>query len=225
MEKQALGMVETKGLVGSIEAADALVKAANVHLIGKVHVGGGLVTVMVRGDVGAVKASVEAGGAAAKRVGELVSVHVIPGGKNAMLKGISPILTPELLKILAEMGHGDELVIGDCNFPAQSMGRRCVRCDGHRGTELLDAILALFPLDQFVEAPVTVMAPAPGAMDGNPPIWAEFAEIVEKHQPGTKSAAIDRFAFYDRAKNAYATVATGENALYACIIIKKGCII
>ena len=70
-----------------------------------------------------------------------------------------------------------------------------------------------------------VMAPAPGAMDGNPPIWAEFAEIVEKHQPGTKSEAIDRFAFYDRAKNAYATVATGENALYACIIIKKGCII
>ena len=78
MEKQALGMVETKGLVGSIEAADAMVKAANVHLIGKVHVGGGLVTVMVRGDVGAVKASVEAGGAAAKRVGELVSVHVTP---------------------------------------------------------------------------------------------------------------------------------------------------
>ena len=78
MEKQALGMVETKGLVGSIEAADAMVKAANVHLIGKVHVGGGLVTVMVRGDVGAVKDAVEAGGAAAKRVGELVSVHVIP---------------------------------------------------------------------------------------------------------------------------------------------------
>jgi ethanolamine utilization protein EutM len=78
MEKQALGMVETKGLVSSIEAADAMVKAANVHLIGKVHVGGGLVTVMVRGDVGAVKAAVEAGGAAAKRVGELISVHVIP---------------------------------------------------------------------------------------------------------------------------------------------------
>jgi len=78
MEKQALGMVETKGLVGSIEAADAMVKAANVHLIGKVLVGGGLVTVMVRGDVGAVKAAVEAGGAAAKRVGELISVHVIP---------------------------------------------------------------------------------------------------------------------------------------------------
>ena len=77
-DRMALGMVETKGLVGSIEAADAMVKAANVSLIGKVHVGGGLVTVMVRGDVGAVKASVEAGGSAAKRVGELVSVHVIP---------------------------------------------------------------------------------------------------------------------------------------------------
>ena len=75
---EALGMIETKGLVGSIEAADAMVKAANVHLIVKEHVGGGLVTVMVRGDVGAVKAAVEAGGAAAKRVGELVSVHVIP---------------------------------------------------------------------------------------------------------------------------------------------------
>lgn len=78
MEKQALGMVETRGLVGSIEAADAMVKAANVRLIGKEHVGGGLVTVMIRGDVGAVKAAVEAGSAAAKRIGELISVHVIP---------------------------------------------------------------------------------------------------------------------------------------------------
>ena len=80
--KEALGMVETKGLVGSIEAADAMVKAANVRLIGKVHVGGGLVTVMVRGDVGAVKAATEAGGAAAARVGELLSVHVIPRPHN-----------------------------------------------------------------------------------------------------------------------------------------------
>lgn len=78
MDKQALGMIETKGLVGAIEAADAMVKAANVTLAGKEHIGSGLVTVMVRGDVGAVKASVEAGAAAAKRVGELVSVHVIP---------------------------------------------------------------------------------------------------------------------------------------------------
>ena len=79
---QALGMIETKGLIGSIEAADAMVKAANVHLVGKVHVGGGLVTVMVRGDVGAVKAATDAGAAAASRVGELVSVHVIPRPHN-----------------------------------------------------------------------------------------------------------------------------------------------
>ena len=79
---QALGMIETKGLVGSIEAADAMVKAANVSLIGKVHVGGGLVTVMVRGDVGAVKAATDAGAAAASKVGELVSVHVIPRPHN-----------------------------------------------------------------------------------------------------------------------------------------------
>ena len=91
MEKQALGMVETKGLVGSIEAADAMVKAANVRLIGKVLVGGGLVTVMVRGDVGAVKAAVDAGGAAAQRVGELVSVHVIPRPHNDV-EGILPTI-------------------------------------------------------------------------------------------------------------------------------------
>ena len=197
MEKQALGMVETKGLVGSIEAADAMVKAANVHLIGKEHVGGGLVTVMVRGDVGAVKAAVEAGGAAAKRVGELISVHVIPRPhddvegilpktvrrRKPMLKGISPLLSPELLKILAEMGHGDELVIGDANFPAQSMGQRCVRQDGHGGVELLDAILSLLPLDTFVDAPVTLMQVVPGTVDGDPPVWEKFQATVEKHQP------------------------------------------
>ena len=139
-----------------------------------------------------------------------------------MLKGISPLLTPELLKILAEMGHGDELAIGDANFPAQSMGQRCVRADGLGGAELLEAILALLPLDTFVDAPVTLMQVAPGTMDGDPPIWQSFAAAVEKHQPGTQLAQIERFAFYERAKKAYATVATGERALYACIILKKG---
>ena len=90
--QQALGMIETKGLVGSIEAADAMVKAANVTLIGKVHVGGGLVTVMVRGDVGAVKAAVEAGAAAAERVGELISIHVIPRPHNEV-EGILPSIS------------------------------------------------------------------------------------------------------------------------------------
>lgn len=142
-----------------------------------------------------------------------------------MLKGISPMISPELLKILAEMGHGDELVIGDCNFPAASMNKRCVRADGHRATELLDAILRLFPLDAYVEAPVSLMAVVPGDLKDDPPIWKEFASIVQKHEPGTKFEHVERFAFYERAKNAYATIATGEQALYACIIIKKGCLL
>jgi L-fucose mutarotase len=139
-----------------------------------------------------------------------------------MLKGISPLLSPELLKILAEMGHGDELVIGDANFPAQSMGQRCIREDGHGGVELLDAILSLLPLDTFVDAPVTLMQVVPGTMDGDPPIWKDFQAAVEKHQPGTKLGHIERFAFYERARKAYACVATGERSLYACIILKKG---
>ena len=141
-----------------------------------------------------------------------------------MLKGISPILNPELLKILAEMGHGDEIVIGDANFPAQSMGQRCVRCDGHKADDVMDAILQLLPLDQFVAAPVTVMQPAPGDLEGDPPIWARVKELMDKHQSGTEMEAIGRFDFYDRARKAYACTATGETALYACIILKKGCV-
>ena len=142
-----------------------------------------------------------------------------------MLKGISPILPPELLKILAEMGHGDEIVIGDCNFPAQSMGKRCVRCDGLRATELLDAIMQLFPLDTFVDAPITLMAVQPGVLEGDPPVWKEYRDIIDKYEPGFKMQQIERFDFYDRAKNAYATVATTERAFYACLILKKGCLV
>jgi len=139
-----------------------------------------------------------------------------------MLKGISPLLSPELLKILQEMGHGDELVIGDANFPAQSLGRRCVRADGLGGVALVNAILDLMPLDTFADAPVTLMQVVPGTMDADPPIWAEFRAAVEAHQPGVKIAQIERFQFYDRARSAYACVATGERALYACVILKKG---
>jgi L-fucose mutarotase len=139
-----------------------------------------------------------------------------------MLKSISPLLSPELLKILQEMGHGDELVIGDANFPAQSMGQRCVRADGQGGVALLNAILDLLPLDTFVDAPVTLMQVVPGTMDADPPIWKEFRSAVEAHQPGTKMAEIERFQFYDRARKAYCCVATGERALYACVILKKG---
>lgn len=140
-----------------------------------------------------------------------------------MLKGISPLLPPELLKLLAEMGHGDELVIGDSNFAAASLSRAVVRCDGNRATEMLDAILQLFPLDVFVETPVILMRADPGFMDGDPPIWDEFKAIVEKHQPGTKCGDISRFEFYDRTRKAYATVATTESQAFGCIIIRKGC--
>ncbi len=139
-----------------------------------------------------------------------------------MLKGISPLISPELLKILAEMGHGDELVIGDANFPAQSMGQRCVREDGHGGVALLDAVLSLFPLDNFVEAPVSLMQVVPGTLVGDPPIWREFREVVDKHQANVQIEQVERFAFYERARKAYACVATGERSLYACIILKKG---
>ena len=139
-----------------------------------------------------------------------------------MLKGIPSILSPELLKILMEMGHGDELVIGDGNFPAASVAQRLVRLDGHGVPEILDAILSLYPLDTYVDAPVGLMAV--GAGESTPPIWAEYEALVEKHQPGTKFEQVERFAFYGRAKQAYAIVATGEGAIYANIILKKGVI-
>ena len=139
-----------------------------------------------------------------------------------MLKGIPSILQPELLKVLAEMGHGDEIVIGDGNFPAASMGKRCIRCDGHDVPKLLDAILRVLPLDTYVDAPVSLMQVTPGDPVGEPPVWKTFAEIIERREPGTKIQQIERFAFYERAKNAYATIQTGETALYANILLKKG---
>ena len=141
-----------------------------------------------------------------------------------MLKGISPLLQPELLKVLAEMGHGDEIAIGDANFPAAAMGTRCVRCDGHRATDIVSAILQVFPLDSFVEAPVTLMQVVPGSMQGEPPIWTDFRKIVHQYEPEAKLEFIERFAFYERSKQAFATIQTGETALYACIILKKGVI-
>ena len=136
-----------------------------------------------------------------------------------MLKGIPSIISPELLKILMEMGHGDELVIGDGNFPGQSMGKKCVRCDGHNAPELLEAILKLFPLDIY-QKPVYLMDKVPGDTVETP-IWDTYAEIIKPHTD-EKPELIERFAFYERAKAAYAVVMTGESALYANIILKKG---
>jgi len=139
-----------------------------------------------------------------------------------MLKGIPSILSPELLKILMEMGHGDEIVIADGNFPAASIAQRLVRCDGHGIPELLDAILKLFPLDSYVDHPVALMEVVPGD-PVKPVIWDEYKAIVKKYdEKAADFEHIERFAFYERAKKAYAVVATGEMALYANIILKKG---
>ena len=121
-----------------------------------------------------------------------------------MLKGISPLISPELIKTLAEMGHGDEIVLGDGNFPAATMGKRCIRCDGHAVPALLDAILQLFPLDTFVKDPVILMQTVPGTLSEDPPIWAEFRNIIEKHAPGTTIGFEERFAFYQRSQQAFA---------------------
>ena len=145
--------------------------------------------------------------------------------KGYMLKGIPSILSPDLLKILMEMGHGDEIVIADGNFPAASMAQRLVRCDGHGVPKILDAILKLFPLDTYVEHPIALMEVVPGD-PVKPVIWDQYRSIVEKH--GGKAADfeyMERFAFYERSKKAYVIVATGETALYANIILKKGVVI
>lgn len=142
-----------------------------------------------------------------------------------MLKGIPSILSPELVKILMEMGHGDELVIADGNFPVCSVAQRVVRADGHNVPEILDAILKFFPLDPYVKNPVALMEVVPGDTVKTP-IWDEYHQIVKKHDPKADDFEhVERFAFYERAKKAYAVLATSEAALYANIIIKKGVVI
>ncbi len=142
-----------------------------------------------------------------------------------MLKNIPSILPPELLKILMEMGHGDEIVIADGNFPGASLAKRLVRCDGHNIPELLDAILKFFPLDQYVDKPLSLMA-APLTDKENPTIWNKYRDIVDKHEKDQKEFnQIERFAFYDQAKKSYAIISTGEKALLANIILKKGVVI
>lgn len=145
-----------------------------------------------------------------------------------MLKGIPSCISPELLKVLHEMGHGDTLVIGDANFPAASCAANGIniRCDGHKATEILDAVLQLFPLDEFVEKPVTIMDKMPMHKDLDCPVWEEFSNIVSEYDKRGKEAVtyIDRFSFYEAAKNAYAIISTTETAFYSCIIIQKGCL-
>ena len=146
-----------------------------------------------------------------------------------MLKGIPKIISPELLKVLCEMGHGDRIVLGDGNFPSASVGKDAIviRADGHGIPELLDAILQVFPLDTYTETPAMLME----LMDCDKgrletPIWDEYAKIIASHDARGKAAmgSYERFGFYEQAKKCYAVVATGESAIYANIILQKGVI-
>lgn len=139
-----------------------------------------------------------------------------------MLKGIPSILTPDLLKILMEMGHGDEIVLADGNFPKFAHPDKVVRCDGHGIPELLDAILQFMPLDPYVEHPTVFMEVLPDD-PYKPEIWEKYREIGAKYEPkGLRAVAINKYDFYERAKKAYAVVTTSEMALYANVILKKG---
>jgi L-fucose mutarotase len=139
-----------------------------------------------------------------------------------MLKNIPAIISPDLMKILMEMGHGDEIVLADGNFPAASIAQRLIRCDGHNVPEILEAVLKFFPLDQYVEHAVALMAVVLGDKT-KPTIWEEYRRIIKTSgEKFPDFEFVERFAFYERAKNAYAVVATGEKNLYANIILKKG---
>jgi len=136
-----------------------------------------------------------------------------------MLKGISPLISPELLDVLARMGHGDEIVLADAHFPGETMGRRVVRADGLRIADLLDAILPLFELDAYVDDPLVMMAPVEGdTLD--PAVEQAYRAAVDRHAP--EAPPIARLAFYERARAAFAVVMTGETAKYGNVILTKG---
>ncbi|HBM70853.1 MAG TPA: L-fucose mutarotase [Firmicutes bacterium] len=137
-----------------------------------------------------------------------------------MLKNIPTCLSPELLKTLDEMGHGDEIVIGDGNFPSSSLGPKVIRADGIGGEEILKAILSLIPLDTYSEPNFMLMETTNG--DPTPTIWESYDKIVKKADPNAKKGLIERYAFYERAKKAFCIVQTSEKAIYANVILKKG---
>jgi len=139
-----------------------------------------------------------------------------------MLKGISPLISPELLAVMARMGHGDELILADAHFPAESFNARVLRADGLRIPDLLTAILPLFELDAYTPHPLIMMAAVPGdTLD--PQVEESYLKSIHITNPDAPAIErIDRFAFYDRARNAFAVVMTGETAKYGNIILKKG---
>jgi L-fucose mutarotase len=138
-----------------------------------------------------------------------------------MLKGIDPVLGPELLAMLRAMGHGDEIVIADANFPAASNAKRIARADGVDAVRLVAAITAVMPLDDFVPAAAFRMGVV-DALDETPAITAEFARVLAANGYAGPIEAIERHAFYARAREAFAIVASGEIRLYGNLILKKG---
>lgn len=139
-----------------------------------------------------------------------------------MLKGISPLISPELLEVMARMGHGDEIVLADAHFPGESFNDRVIRADGLRIPDLLGAILPLFELDSYVPHPLVMMAAVEGdTLD--PKVEEEYLERIKETNPKAGPIdRIDRFEFYERTKSAFAVVMTGETAKYGNIILKKG---
>ena len=145
-----------------------------------------------------------------------------------MLKNIPTILSPELLKVLCEMGHGDRICIGDGNFPGASMAKpnNCVflRADGHDVNELLDAILQVIPLDAYVEHPVMLMQKMDCDKDMTIPVWDDYKKTVAKYDDRGADAFgfYERFEFYDQARTCYCILQSGETAVYANVILQKG---
>ena len=137
-----------------------------------------------------------------------------------MLKGIPKIVSPALLKVLCEMGHGDEIVIADGNFPCESLGTRGGGADGIGGEEMLRAVLSLIPLDTYAKENFILMQTVAG--DAKPDIWDSYKKIADSCDDNVRVGMEERFAFYERAKKAYAVIATGEEKVYANIILKKG---
>jgi L-fucose mutarotase len=139
-----------------------------------------------------------------------------------MLKGISPLFSPELLATIYQMGHGDEIVLADAHFPGHSMNVHVIRADGLLIEDLLDAILPLFALDSYVDDPVAMMACVPGD-EPDPAVETGYRTVIDRYAPETPAITfIERFAFYERTKDAFAVVMTGDMRKYANLILKKG---
>lgn len=137
-----------------------------------------------------------------------------------MLKGISPLLSPELLGAIYRMGHGDEIVLADAHFPGESLGPKVIRADGLQIADLLEAILPLFILDQYVDSPLLMMTAVKGdKLD--PKVEADYKAVIKKFDKA-KISRLERFKFYDRAKESFAVVVTGDTRKYGNIILKKG---